>query len=322
MKTNQEYFDYSRKTHKTLPDFSKSNGIMMLSSRKGENTALMRINHRLTQLIDEYDSDANNISKDRKDEILGEIFSMLLKEENINYTPFAQYFKVLSYSYGTFVKAKHLSVNERLSILEGILKHYIANRHYIYLEHGYSDIVLQVMSDDYSSRRQGGSGIDKIDKILIQLGFDKANDLERYSNNYYFFPDKDGKRLLDPFCQKNHINFQFKKDNQNKYPDVVIVIDQHILIVEHKLTNSIGGAQNQEINELIRFIDQKENSSNVHYIAFLQGDYIELFNEHNLASGDKITQQYNHIVQTLKKEPNNFFVDENGFASLVNDLKK
>ena len=47
-----------------------------------------------------------------------------------------------------------------------------------------------------------------------------------------------------------------------------------MFILEHKLTNGEGGSQNQEINEIIAFITQKEDKNNIHYISCLQGDFI------------------------------------------------
>ncbi len=70
--------------------------------------------------------------------------------------------------------------------------------------------------------------------------------------------------------KKYKIQFRFRRERQNKNPDVIFKIKKDIFIYEHKLTNGgEGGTQNAEINEIIAFINQTENNKKIHYLSCL-----------------------------------------------------
>lgn len=91
-----------------------------------------------------------------------------------------------------------------------------------------------------------------------------------------------------------------------------------IFIIEHKLTNGGGGAQNMEINEIISFTGYEENNPNVHFVSCLQGNYFKRLNSHN--DEPKTKKQHDDIMLNLQKFPGNYFVNGKGFERLVADV--
>ena len=91
-----------------------------------------------------------------------------------------------------------------------------------------------------------------------------------------------------------------------------------MFILEHKLTNGEGGSQNQEINEIIAFITQKEDKNNIHYISCLQGDFITKLNENSTQPKNKA--QLLNITMALTKYKQNYFVNGEGLRKMFEDL--
>ena len=91
-----------------------------------------------------------------------------------------------------------------------------------------------------------------------------------------------------------------------------------MFILEHKLTNGEGGSQNQEINEIIAFITQKEVKNNIHYISCLQGDFITKLNENSTQPKNKA--QLSNITMALTKYKQNYFVNGEGLRKMFEDL--
>jgi hypothetical protein len=130
-------------------------------------------------------------------------------------------------------------------------------------------------------------------------------------------PDKGANILLDLLILNNKIDFKFRILKQNKNPDMVILLNKEIYIIEHKLSNGNGGAQNSEINEIIEFIGQQESNPHVHYISCLEGDFQKNIHKD---STNKHKAQYNNIMKNLLKFPSNYFVNGHVFSLLIQDL--
>ncbi len=323
--SNFDYFNYSLTREDTLIDFSRPEGTLVISKNASfPPTSLMDASNKLNELIITYKTltENGNYTDDVITGIVDEIITLLLSKKaiNINYTPFCNYFQVLGYSYSTFEGTKNkTTLQEKRDIIKMILSCYIENRLDLYQFHGYSHISLQVNSDLSSSRRKSKTGIEKIEEVILPLGFVRArskNQLESFSL-CYITPDKGDNALFREFLQEKGIAFEFSRTRDNKTPDLLIKIKEHYFIIEHKLTNGGGGAQNAEINEIIQFISYRESNENVHYVSCLQGDYFSKLSGQNLEP--KVRTQYLNIQNNLTVNPQNYFVNGLGIVKLIRD---
>lgn len=321
---NKVYFKYSQENDDIILDFSKPEGVLVLNKSLDEDeTALMVANHKLIELITTYKTIRNDNSFDvkSKSSVIEQIIKIIETTNFINYSSFCVYLQVVGYSFNTYNSEKNsLSLNEKIELMESIVNLYIDNRHDLYSFHGYSDQVLQVNSDAASSRRKGKTGIEKMEEVLIPLGFKKAKNLLELKNLRlcYILPDKGDIVLFNSLLKENNIMFEFRTTRENKNPDMLFKVDDDYYILEHKLTNGGGGSQNYEINEIIQFVNYAEKKDNWHYVSCLQGNFFKKLNKFN--SEPKAANQYRKIIENLNKNPNNYFINGKGFEKLVNDL--
>lgn len=314
------YFNYSLGNKDNLINNNEPSGFLVISKNKSENaTPLMKANDLLTKLIISYNV-VKDIDKQTAYKIIDQINDLIITTKQINYSAFCAYFQVINFSYSAFISQFHvLNKNERRELMKKILDLYIENRHGMYEYHGYSNQALQVSADLSISRRKGVYGINNLKSILDSNNFVHAYTKEAFNNNNlcYLFPDKGDKKLFNEILTLNNIKFTFRETRDNKNPDVLIKINDHIFIIEHKLTNGKGGSQNAEINELVQFINYNEESSKQHYVSCLQGDYFQKLS--SAVKEPKIKAQYNNILLNLDKCPNNFFVNGEGFKKIIQD---
>ncbi|WP_029513170.1 hypothetical protein [Mycoplasmopsis primatum] len=322
---NKEYFLYSQNNIDGAIDKFKQKGKLVISENANqEPTSLMKSNSQLVEFITTYKILSENSVKSDEliNTIIDKIINIIETTDMINYSSFCTYWQVVGYSYSTFVdKKSKLTQNKKREIIRNLLDLYIKNRHNIYLYHGYSDQCLQVQSDAATSRRKGKTGIEMMETLLTKLNFIKTNTYADFHNSQfcYMLPDKDGINLFNEFLVKNNIQFTFRTSWDNKNPDMLIKIFNDYFIIEHKLTNGFGGAQNSEINEIIQFISHSENSNNLHYVSCLQGDYFQKLNNMEKCN-PKVKTQYENIIKNLNKHRHNFFVNGVGFNKLILDF--
>lgn len=316
---NLDFFNISTFHAKISYDFSNPQGVLVIPRTKEETNALTDANHKLTDLITTYKTlkGIKQLSK-KTNAIVSEIIALIDKTDHINYTPFCVYFQVLKYSYNSYINAKKLSNRDKFNLIRDTIEAYIDNRHDIYVSHGYSDQVLQVMCDASSSRRNGATGTNNLALILSNFNILKVDSLEAFQSkpNAYILPDKGNADVFKKIVELNKINFDFQKTRENKMPDMAFKLNDEIYIVEHKLTSGAGGAQNMEINEIISFIGHKEDKQNIHYVSCLEGDYLRKLNREN--KEPKAKAQYENIVRNLNKNTNNYFINEFGLTKLLN----
>ena len=321
---NIKYFDYSLKNEDNEDDIRKildPKGVVVISQEK--KNKLMKEVEKLEKLITKYYNIKKVIiEKDEQNTILDEIIKIIeTSKENINYTPFAKYFLVLGYS---FSKVKNIfrkiQIDEKRELMEYLLDMYIKNRYEIYKELGYTHSILQIMADEATSKRYGAIGLKALKKILEPLGFVYVEKKEDFEKQDYCFinTDKKGKKLFDKILEEKKVDFTYKKDEDNKYSDMLIKIKQNYFILEHKLTNGVGGLQNLEIREIIKFIEYDEKKAKkIHYVSCLQGDFFKNLNSD--ATKKKNVGQRKNIIETLKKHPDNYFINGKGLEKLVKD---
>ncbi len=75
------------------------------------------------------------------------------------------------------------------------------------------------------------------------------------------------------------------------------------------------------MNEVISLISFKENNSKIHYIAFLDGIYFNLFANKKYLNKGKILNQLKSIRQNLRQNNQNYFVNTAGFKKMLGELE-
>jgi hypothetical protein len=172
---------------------------------------------------------------------------------------------------------------------------------------------IQALIDNNSSRRKGKNGENKLIKILNDSGFKEFDNFEDFNNNNF---------SVIKFSSKINLNFIRKKFNilistktQNKNMDLVIKFHDQIFFCEAKHINTNGGGQDKQLSELIEITNLKEKNKNIHFIAFLDGKYSNILLNEKYQS-PKILTQRNQIIDNLKNNPNNFWVNSFGFKKL------
>jgi hypothetical protein len=321
---NQDYFKLLSTNTEDLIDplYYKKVNRKVITDTKEYTNSLINANNALIRYISTYQTLVYELGKSTDDaEILSLIDKMIdvLKVNGMNYSPFSQYLNVHNINYSIFSK---LDYNKKVSVIKFILDHYIKQRHNMYLSHGYSNIVLQCLSDSYSHKRKGNYGTDKIlDIISINeiVHYSKLTQKHKniFADKYYIFPDKDGvdKDLFNDIRRAYNISFQYL-DDKHKYPDALIKIGEHIFIVEQKNMKEDGGGQDKQTVEITDFIKYTEENQNFHYVTFVDGIYA---NKLIPDSTSKTLQQYTDIVTTLAKNKSNYFINSFGFSELIGE---
>lgn len=319
---NFHYFKFSQENNDDILDFSKPQGLLVVNQNEQfDDTPLMEANRKLIDLISEYRNYRTGVDKEILNSTIDDVINVLENTYLINYSPFCVYFQVVGYSYSSYMSDKDsMTIYEKRNIIQQLLDLYIENRHNIYQRLGYSEIILQVQSDASSNRRKGKTGIVKMLDIMSPYGFVRAKQLLDFRRNEYCYllPDKGDLSLFNRVLKDNGIRFEFRETRDNKNPDLFLKINNDFYILEHKLTNGGGGAQNAEINEIIQFIGYEEEKKNWHYISCLQGDFFKKLNSES--KEPKAFSQYQNIINNLTLHSGNFFLNGKGFERFINDL--
>ncbi|MFA6585920.1 MAG: hypothetical protein WCS86_02040 [Candidatus Paceibacterota bacterium] len=321
---NLKLFKYSLQKPEPLIDdaYIKSADIIISPNGKKPNK-LMINNIELLENISAYKVS----KKSGNTKVLNEIISNIRKclaTSNINYSEFSSFWSVADVSYSTY---KKLSEVEQSKFLKYVVEKYLEDRHGMYLEYGYTPTTLQVSKDAKAHKQSGPLGIRKVGIILNTYGFKalKKLDIESFlsQNLIYINTDKTGKKLFKEIIKKCNLNFKWEKKTDGKMPDVLFKKKKDLFIVEHKHMKEGGGGQNKQINEVIDFINYSEKTSfvKVHYVTFLDGQYFNYFADPNFKEKSKIPTQVTNIKNALQKNPDNYFVNTDGFKKLLSELK-
>src|SRR3989344_3552297 len=165
---NIELFEYSLKnTEHIFDDANKKEKIIITKDAHKTNKPIKN-NERLIGLITSYQTMRGKLSKKQEDDLVGEIDSILFNNSHMNYTAFAQYLMVWDMPYSSLSCERE---EDRMPLLRELINKYINDRHQMYLSHGYSNIVLQVLADNYSHKRAGKTGVSKIAALVESAGF-------------------------------------------------------------------------------------------------------------------------------------------------------
>lgn len=281
---------------------------VILPSQKDEYSELLSNNYELYELIQKY-SNLNNKGDTSQNETLIKSIDSCLKYEGMNLCPFSQYLMTHDLTYEIYLQK--LNLEEKSFIIDCYLK----DRHQLYLNHDYSDIIFQVMNDNYSHKRKTVIGVEKLKKAF------KENKIEHFNKEidqqiFYILPDNGEKQLFKELLEKYHIRFNFAGTHQDKMPDAFIKYNNAFIIVEHKKMKSTGGGQDKQITEIIDFI--KFDERGVYYISYLDGI---LFNQLiDPSIRQKIYRSKQDILRHLENNPYNYFVNEFGFNLLIKNI--
>lgn len=319
MKTNLDFLEYSKNNPEEKFDPFYAKDKVIIPPTKAEHNALIDNNDKLTKLITAFDvleERYKNCSNDIVEKIISDIINILDNTENINYSPFVQFFMVYNFNFSLY---KSQTLDEKKLTIYEMLKKYCKERHNIYLSHGYSNFVLQVMCDNYSHKRNSKTGIEKVLKIISPyITKHLSNKLNLISeNNYYFLPDKGDKNIFEYMLETLHIKMESRKIEQGKLPDIVFKHNGHYYICELKTMKEGGGGQNKQVVEFAYFIRFSEDNENIHYITFLDSNYANILFADN---SPKVSSQREDVLKALKNNSQNYFLNTKGLIEFIKEI--
>ena len=270
--------------------------------------------------INEYLENANKIKS-----IL--ITIKTLKNNNEESIIINKYYKELSKNINKYSNANEFScfvnacdnsiesIKEEIEILKIIVEKYFENR---VLNEFTPREWIQALIDNNSSRKKGKCGEDKLISILTNIGFKNVTNLIELKEQQYCvlkFSNKINLKLI-----RKEFNLEIKTKNQNKNLDLIIKANKKIFLCEAKHLNTSGGGQDKQISELIELLNIKENNENIFFISFLDGKYSnKILNDSFL--GPKLSTQRNQIKEFLRNNPNNFWLNTQGFKELFKEIR-
>ena len=318
---NLDYFKRGALRKETLidPCYHLIVDRQVIPSNAAEENALTRANSNVIRYISSVETCIYDLGKSVNDEEVVRILELIMDElavKGMNLSAFCQYFNVHNMNYSVFSK---LEREKKLEALKYLVLQYIEARHEMYLSHGYSNMVLQVMSDNYSHKRKGTYGTSIIVKCLEAIGIHDLTKLpckDFGQDAYYLLSDKTGKKLYRRFAEQYHVRLSADGKETEKYPDALIKIGNDFFIVEQKNMKESGGGQDKQTLEITEFIDRKPEFEGLHYITFVDGIY---FNRMSETATAKTHSQYQDIIKVLSEYPENYFVNSFAFEQLMKD---
>lgn len=322
MQNNLVYFDIGQKHKEELidPNYHLIVDNVVIPKTKDEINALTDANHKLVKYLTAIETQINDLGKSIDDQEVRQYFPLIIdamKTKGMNYSAFCQYFNVHNMNYSLFFDDKVVSYQQRLEIIKYMVSNFLKDRHEMYLSHGYSDIVLQVMSDNYSHKRKGSYGTNKIADMCRLRGIPDISGEKHPNFNMEAFllkSDKTGKANFIKFAED--YGLVLSEDNTIKYPDALIKIGKDFFIVEQKNMKEDGGGQDKQTVEITHFIKRYPEFEGLHYVTFIDGVY---FNKLTPTATAKTKDQYVDVIETLAKYKANYFVNSYAFEKVLDD---
>lgn len=317
--TNIELFKFAEQHPEPIIDPYYNRDMVIIPYTDKEENELVKENTRLIELISVF---SYLYKKGKREDdpsiksILSEVCEILVNTKSINFSPFLQFFMVYNSSYSSFLK---YSSYEKIKFLYNMLLLYIQQRHEMYMCHGYTNTILQVVCDNYSHKRKSKATIVKIGDMLKKNGFVYVKQLDALMKSKSFIlPDKGDKNVFNAFKHKLNLELESAKTEQGKLPDMVFSSKGEYYIVEMKTMKGSGGGQDKQLTEIINFIRYNEKDKRLHYITYLDGEYSNLL--HAKVKQPKIQRQYNDIMTCLQKSPENYFLNTASFEKFIMGL--
>ncbi len=317
---NYQYFEYSKNHPEELLDSFYAKDKIIIPSTSYTSNQLTQGNEKLIELITAFKvlhSLGKTIEDDNVREIVAKIIFILDNTEGINFSAFSQFFMVYNFTYSLYKSIK--TPAEKAHVIYELLIKFCRERHDMYMSHGYSNTILQVMCDNYSHKRNSKSTIEKVLGILEPLKLEHLSQCRHLDikNDFYFLPDKGDKMIFEYFLQHYDLEMKSREIEQNKLPDIVFKHEGHFYICELKTMKEGGGGQNKQMVEMAHFIKFSEESENFHYVTFLDCLYSNIL---LTDTSPKISAQRNDVENALRQNPNNYFLNTRGLIKFVNDM--
>lgn len=268
------------------------------------------------RLLKDYHSESLS---EKRQGILEKLGSMLASSDQMQYSPFVAFWKVMDMSYSVF---KELENEKQKEVLKILVEEYVQTRSGFFenLDERMTDVILQVVAaalmDAGESRKKGQSFGKKLCCIVQQVfGKDKFTFAGNF--NDLFLPGVvltyDGKEGFSDIWGelKEELGLRGRKK-----PDFILSVGQVMIVGEAKHLKESGGGQDKQISELLSWIKNSNLSirgKKVIYVAFLDGLYMDLILRRN--------ERMKSAIRKVLLEGQNFFVNTAGFISLLRYLR-
>lgn len=318
MRANLELFVLSGMHPEPIIDAYYNKDKVVITATADQTNRLIDANNRLVELITVFGyllESGKGLEDAEISKIVAEATTILTETEGINFSPFSQFLMVYNSSHSSFVR---YAAKEQKEFMFEMLKLYVLKRHKMYLSHGYSNSILQVMCDNYSHKRNSKSTIIKVSDILGEFGFRHNPVSDKLcSGRHYILPDKGDRDAFHDFRNRQNIIMESAANEQGKLPDMVFHLDGEYYVVEMKSMKGSGGGQDKQLTEIINFIRYAEANPRVHYVTYLDGEYSNILHS---SRQPKIRRQYDDILGCLQKNPGNYFLNTTGFREFMRRL--
>jgi len=315
--TNLELLEYSVNHPNPLIGPYYNKGELVITPCKDQRNSLMAANARLIELITvfNYLSNEGKTADDAEvSKVVDQVIEILDNVDGINFSAFSQFFMVYNSAHSSYVAFPR---SKKRMFVFRMLQLYCRERHAMYQSHGYSDAILQVVSDNYSHKRNSKASIAKITDLLEKLGIRRSSQTSGFvsQGSFYLLPDKGDKASFIQFKKEFSVVMESAVAEQGKLPDMVLGVNEEYFIIEAKMMKGSGGGQDKQLVEIINFIRFTEADPKIHYLTYLDGEYADmLFAKRRMP---KIQRQYDDLVSCLTNNPGNYFVIPAGFEQLI-----
>lgn len=277
-----------------------------------------------TLVLESIDLIASSIVKSEDEKTYDQLLSKLkdlMSHPYANLTTFRSFWPVLDMSHSVYSK---LEESQQMEFINVAVREFIDKRHLVYKKHGYSIATLQVLSDASAHKAQGTTASHKLARVFESHNLTQAKSPSDWIENELTFGlMEEGISLTDlvPMCRKIGIEFKWHQKNQNKKPDFFLHLHaDEMYFGEAKHKKEQGGGQNDQIKEIIKFINYSERRKNFGYISFLDGIYFNsLIPDVTLVKKrlNKGQTQSKEIKEALLSNSQNYFLNTEGMHQFL-----
>jgi hypothetical protein len=312
MQKNIELFNYSLSKPEEYFEDWYTKGVIIIPPTKDEKNDLTRANAQLIDTITAYQVMGGKLTPSQEADLVGSIVRLLFYTTNhMNYSAFSQYLMVCDLSYSLLESEPDERKHE---LIREVLREYVKDRHSMYQSHGYSDVVLQVLSDNYSHKRNARTGPEKAERQVLERGIPKFRKGTSYGGNYYLLVDE-AESDFTSILKAKQIRFLWSTEKQLKIPDMLISFGGTVYIIEHKHKKEGGGGQSSQGVEAVDLV--KFSEDNASFVTYMDGPY---FNKLGKGGNNKESELTKDILKSLEQNKNNYFVNTAGFDKFLDEV--
>lgn len=312
MITNKELLKYCLSKPSKLLDenFRIDRELVIIPRTKKESNELTNSSKELINLFTTISTLNKNGDYTKDDELSKKIINILSTVDKIHFFPFNFYCQTQGITKKGFTT---LTFEEQ----KELIKDYIIDRHEMYLDHGYTNAILQTTCDSYAHKRNGDTGTRK---IRMQAEEHHIRHIDYGDDNYYLNPDKGDAAKFKSIINAAKIKYPYYKARNAKMPDLFLKINDKYIIVEHKHMTTTGGHQNSVIVDITDFIDEEDDD--VYYVSYIDGtsfqEYFSINFDQNIDNKFNLTNK--NINDIFEKKERSYIVNTAGFDKLLEEL--